>query len=32
MRRRVKFISAQKIPKGELGFYINSKGGGTPIG
>ncbi len=29
-RRRAKFISAAENPKGELGFYINSKGGGTP--
>ncbi len=30
MRRRARFISAHENPKGELGFYINSKGGGTP--
>ena len=30
MRRRAKSISAAENPKGELGFYINSKGGGVP--
>jgi len=27
---REKSISRMRNPKGELGFYINSKGGGTP--
>ncbi len=30
MRRPAKFILATENPKGELGFYIHSKGGGTP--
>jgi len=29
-RRPAKFISLRKNPKGELGFYIHSKGGGVP--
>ena len=30
MRRRAKSISRAENPKGELGFYINSRGGGVP--